>query len=412
MEPVAVQESGREGPPPPVLALGEEVCLMIEHVTARRGEDALFSDARVTVYVTTLRVVLVLASRPKAVALALRLETVTAIKDASVQSLGIFVTPKVAVKFISEYPAGIITVFFSTELVKEKFLAKSLQVLRAQAWAVVKAPAVGGIGQSSLSSLPALRPTVPTTSSTPVGIAGLQKQQQEQLQKTAELTTDASKDLEHLMTHAQEVVRIVDKYARFLQSDEQADIGARDHRVDESKELETILQSIGMVSPVTKLSAGRKFHEELANELADLLSKEGRLERLRGMVTLTNAYCLLNRARGTELVSPDDLHTAAQVLRCSQHGMQLRRFDSGVLVIQAASLNDTDIARQLVELCSSGCKVGDSMYVGKLATEFSQALGLSLPLCKEQLAMAEQRGALCRDESVVGVRFFPNLFFQ
>lgn len=32
------------------------------------------------------------------------------------------------------------------------------------------------------------------------------------------------------------------------------------------------------------------------------------------MITLSDVYCLYNRARGTELVSPDDLLEAAQLL--------------------------------------------------------------------------------------------------
>jgi hypothetical protein len=45
-----------------------------------------------------------------------------------------------------------------------------------------------------------------------------------------------------------------------------------------------------------------------------------------------------------------------------------------------------------------------------LATEVAASLGVSLSLCKEQLSLAEQWGALCRDESAAGVRYFPNIF--
>lgn len=47
-------------------------------------------------------------------------------------------------------------------------------------------------------------------------------------------------------------------------------------------------------------------------QLADFLRVP--LERAGGMMTLPDVYCLFNRARGTELVSPDDL---LQVLLCS-----------------------------------------------------------------------------------------------
>lgn len=42
-----------------------------------------------------------------------------------------------------------------------------------------------------------------------------------------------------------------------------------------------------------------------ALQLADFLRP--RLERSGGLLPMPDAYCLFNRARGTELVSPDDL---------------------------------------------------------------------------------------------------------
>ena len=69
----------------------------------------------------------------------------------------------------------------------------------------------------------------------------------------------------------------------------------------ETNEMESILQSIGIVSPVTKFSAGRLYHQQLARQMADLLLSQGRLSRLGGMITLADLYCLFNRARGTEV---------------------------------------------------------------------------------------------------------------
>jgi hypothetical protein len=51
--------------------------------------------------------------------------------------------------------------------------------------------------------------------------------------------------------------------------------------------------------------AGARYHVELARQLADVLAAP--LARAGGMLPLPDVYCLLNRARGTELVSPDDL---------------------------------------------------------------------------------------------------------
>jgi ESCRT-II complex subunit VPS36 len=50
---------------------------------------------------------------------------------------------------------------------------------------------------------------------------------------------------------------------------------------------------------------GALYHEELAKQLADSLQKH--LAK-NGMIALTDAYCLYNRARGTDLISPEDMY--------------------------------------------------------------------------------------------------------
>ena len=77
---------------------------------------------------------------------------------------------------------------------------------------------------------------------------------------------------------------------------------------------------LGIISPVTRLSAGREYHQQLARQIVDLLLSNHRLRRLGGMITLSDVYCIYNRARGTELVSPDDLLEAAQMLNKLQIG--------------------------------------------------------------------------------------------
>ena len=50
---------------------------------------------------------------------------------------------------------------------------------------------------------------------------------------------------------------------------------------------------------------------ELSRQLADFLAKP--LQQSGGIMTLPDVYCLYNRARGTELVSPDDLLQAIKM---------------------------------------------------------------------------------------------------
>ena len=57
------------------------------------------------------------------------------------------------------------------------------------------------------------------------------------------------------------------------------------------------------------------FHQQLARQLADFLLDHGRLQRMGRMATLADVYGIFNRARGTELVSPDDFLRAVEMVK-------------------------------------------------------------------------------------------------
>lgn len=195
--------------------------------------------------------------------------------------------------------------------------------------------------------------------------------------------------------------------------------------VDSKREVEdfsNILLDIGIASPVTKLSAGTRYHQQLARQLADFLSSPpgGRpdartlLDRFGGMMTLPDVFSIFNRARGTELVSPADLLTTARLLGPTRLGMSLRQFASGVLVIQADTHSDKAVGERLVKAAEATEKGGEGSEKGwgegLVATQVARDLRVSVTLAVEHLRTAEAAGMLCRDESVEGTRYYVNPF--
>ena len=71
-------------------------------------------------------------------------------------------------------------------------------------------------------------------------------------------------------------------------------------------------------------------------------------------MTLADVYCLFNRARGTELISPDDLLQAVSLFGSTGAPMHLRTFSSGVLVVQSNS-HDDDHVRPHILVGSTDC---------------------------------------------------------
>lgn len=255
------------------------------------------------------------------------------------------------------------------------------------------------------------------------GVAGILRRQEANRKATAEIATEAFSDLKSLIDKAKEVVAVVERYSAALQDKQTAAAaGAGDdgEPTRETEDLSSIIQDIGIASPVTKTSAGTRYHQQLARQLADFLSsppgkRQGArtlLDMFGGMMTLPDVFSVFNRARGTALVSPADLLTTAQLLGPTRLGMSLRRFASGVLVIQADSHSDKAVGEKLVKAAeaSGGDADGGGWGDGLVATQVARDLRVSVTLAVEHLRTAEAGGLLCRDESVEGTRFYANPF--
>lgn len=70
------------------------------------------------------------------------------------------------------------------------------------------------------------------------------------------------------------------------------------------------------------------------------------------MITLTDAFCRVNRARGLELLSPEDLLAACQALKSVNLPLELYTFpDSGAIVLRDPDKDAALRSRYTVPLC-------------------------------------------------------------
>ena len=68
------------------------------------------------------------------------------------------------------------------------------------------------------------------------------------------------------------------------------------------------------------------------------------------MLALTDVYCLYNRARVTDLISPDELLDAARLFGSLGLGVRMRSFPSGLNVVQLDAMSDDEIVRRVTAL--------------------------------------------------------------
>ncbi|KFK24932.1 hypothetical protein AALP_AA8G043700 [Arabis alpina] len=238
-----------------------------------------------------------------------------------------------------------------------------------------------------------------------VGLAGILRKEQEQWESTDKSLQDAFQDLNALMSKAKEMVSLAEKMRQKLLSAPSSQNGSTDDEEMGSKEeMQQWMLSVGIISPVTKESAGALYHQELSRQLADFVRIP--LEQAGGMISLTDMYYHFNRARGTELISPDDLWQACTLWEKFDVPVMLRKFDSGVMVIQNKSHSDEEVMGRIRMLVTKT----ETLRNGVTASDAALTLKIAPAMAKEHLLTAETKGLLSRDMSPDGLRFYFNLF--
>ena len=87
-------------------------------------------------------------------------------------------------------------------------------------------------------------------------------------------------------------------------------------------------------SEVSKDIAGKNFHNQLSHELEKFL--ETIIDKFGGVIGCVDLYCMYNRARGTDLISPEDLNIACQIIDNSSSKFMVKIYASGVHTIQSS----------------------------------------------------------------------------
>jgi ESCRT-II complex subunit VPS36 len=233
-----------------------------------------------------------------------------------------------------------------------------------------------------------------------VGVDAILSQQKYRHEQAALVTDSAFQgDAESLLKEAGDLVQIIKKYVATLDKHENLD----SQQEQDADRLVELLADMGMASALVKSDyRGREeaYFQQTARQLADFVRPK--LRQAGGYMTLTDVYCLYNRARASNLISPEDLLQAVSYMSTLKLGMSVRHFPSGLAVLQDDAVDDEKSATQLAAAADS--------VTGITADQAAKYLKLSAVLAHEQLLAAELTGTLVRDETLESLRFFPNRF--
>ncbi|KAM3498173.1 hypothetical protein MY10362_008500 [Beauveria mimosiformis] len=250
------------------------------------------------------------------------------------------------------------------------------------------------------------------------GIAGLEQLGLSRHKNNELLIGSAFEDLEALMASAKEVVALAERFSL------QKGSGNGSFSAEENAILAESASQLGLVTTKDMVggSGGSEslYLSELARNLAEFLTDDTRsvLKKAGGILTLVDLWAMFNRARGgVELVSPLDFEKAARLWESLKLPVRLRTFRSGVMVVQGRDRTDDTTIKALLSWLQDLHEFPPERDVawdwrafgrGVTAQEAAERFGWSLGVAEEELLMAEEHGALCREEGLEGLKFWKN----
>ncbi|GFY94761.1 EAP30/Vps36 family protein [Actinidia rufa] len=375
----------------PVLHPGEVECSLLSSVDLECEENPnfpLFKSG--LLIVTTHRLLWIPASATAAFAIPLAaVSHIFSSSSSSKKSMikTMFASPRVRIQ-VSATPEGRVEEGGSRSVVitlvlrgksdqSDSFSGKLWEAWRGRAWESAGdsgsssgvGVGVGGVGGGGGGGVSVRMPVV--------GVSGILRKEQEMWESTDKSLQDAFQDLNALMSKAKEMVMLAEKMRlKLLSGSNNQASAANDEEMGSKEEMQDWLLSVGIASPVTKESAGALYHQQLSRQGVERLAVDNGkmgviqrcgvphymftlvnvvladfvkvpIERAGGMVNLIDIYCLFNRARGTELISPEDLLQACSLWEKFDVPVMLRKFDSGVMVIQSKSYRDEELIHEL-----------------------------------------------------------------
>ena len=258
----------------------------------------------------------------------------------------------------------------------------------------------------------------PTERARTVGIAGLERQGLELRKKNEAVIGSAFEDLDALMASAKEIIALAESFSK---KSDNSSANANQLIAESAKALDMVTTKEMLGS-----SAGSEslYLSELSRNLAEFLTDDakGILRKEGGIMSLVDLWAVFNRARGgVELISPMEFEKAARLWEKLSLPVRLRQFKNGLLVVQQADRTDDKTIAQLLSWLQDlhSPLLGDDIPIdreifgrGITAQEAAQRFGWSVGVASEELEMAEEKGVLCREEGVEGLRFWENWIEQ
>ena len=177
----------------------------------------------------------------------------------------------------------------------------------------------------------------PQPKATGLGMDRVKNMMRDKLENQNRMIQGAFTDIHSLRQNAEQMIAIASQI--------RSKVANNPNNKSENDEINSVLSKIGFIDPITKEVAGSEYYIKLGEQInqffMDYFSKNPKTKAL----TLIDAYCLYNRARTGNTISPKDMRQAIKQLTDGKviHDIIIKNFNNEMIVIQTPEFSGKNI---------------------------------------------------------------------
>ena len=227
-----------------------------------------------------------------------------------------------------------------------------------------------------------------------LGMERVKKQQEEKIKQDSLLINSSFTGIQSLRQNAEQMISLAQQIRAKLGNSNQN---------KESSEINGILSKIGFIDPVTKEVSGSDYYINLGEQINDYFYKYFTENPNIKVITLIDAYCIYNRARGGKTISPKDMTQALKYFENNNHQVLVKNFNNEMIVLHTKEYSSDNI----LVLITNFMKKNGQNYIDM--NDMSKILNVENVLL-EKILIEDLlfNGKLLIDEDDLEVRYYLN----
>lgn len=181
-----------------------------------------------------------------------------------------------------------------------------------------------------------------------LGMARIQNLMKQKMAQQNQMIQGSFSDIQSLRQNAKEMIELAQQIrAKINLAQQQQQQGGSTQQ--SQSELNSVLSKIGFIDPVTKEVAGSEYYLRLAEQINDYFNDYFIKNPSVKVITLIDAYCIYNRARGGNTVSPKDMQQALKNFKSVSNKIMIKNFNNEMIVLHTKDFSNQNILNLVMQ---------------------------------------------------------------